>query len=79
MFLCTPDKTENMSRGRKEFLITYVVHVELGTATGYGLDGPGSIPSAATFSVLHSVQTDSGAHPVTYPMGTRDAPLPHVS
>jgi hypothetical protein len=22
------------------------------------------------FSLLHSVQTDSGAHPVSYPMGT---------
>jgi hypothetical protein len=35
----------------------------VGIATGYGLDGRGSIPgSDKTFS-LHSVQTSSGAHP----------------
>jgi hypothetical protein len=52
--------------------------MELGIVTGYGLDGPGSIPGASTFSVLHIIQTDSGAHPVSYPMDPRDAPLPHV-
>jgi hypothetical protein len=37
----------------------------------YDLDGPGSIPGRAKFSLLHSVLTDSGAHPASYPMGTR--------
>jgi hypothetical protein len=41
-------------------------------ATGYGLDGRGSIPEGASdFSLFYSVQTGSGAHPASYPMGTR--------
>jgi hypothetical protein len=36
-----------------------------GTGTGYGLDGQGSIPY---FPLLHSVKTDYGAHPASYPM-----------
>jgi hypothetical protein len=51
----------------KSFSITYVLSMELGIATGYGLDVPGSIPGAATFSVFHSVQTDFVAHPLSYP------------
>jgi hypothetical protein len=41
--------------------------------TGYGLDIPGSIPGSVRFSLLHSVQTGSGAHPASYPMGTGDS------
>jgi hypothetical protein len=38
--------------------------------TGYGLDDRGSIPCRGKrFSPLRSVQTDSGAHAVSYPMG----------
>jgi hypothetical protein len=41
-----------------------------GIATGYGMDGRGSIPGKSKrFSSLHSVQTGSGAHPALYPMG----------
>jgi hypothetical protein len=36
----------------------------VGIVTGYGLDGPGSISGNARFSLLHSLKTDSGAHPV---------------
>jgi hypothetical protein len=39
-------------------------------ATSYGLNCPVSISSSARFFLLHSAQTDSGAHPVSYPMGT---------
>jgi hypothetical protein len=40
--------------------------------TGYGLDGQGLIPAGARdFSLLHSVQTGSEAHPTSYRMGTR--------
>jgi hypothetical protein len=35
-----------------------------------GLDGRGSIRGTANNFLLHSVQTDSAAHPVFYPMGT---------
>jgi hypothetical protein len=41
-----------------------------GIVTGYGMDGPGSIPGSAGFSLLHSVQTDSGVHPASFPMRT---------
>jgi hypothetical protein len=41
----------------------------VGIATGYGLDGQGLIPGRDV-SLLHSVQTGSGAHPASYPMGT---------
>jgi hypothetical protein len=37
-------------------------------ATRYGLDGQGRLPARAqNFSLLHSVQTNSGARPVSYP------------
>jgi hypothetical protein len=37
-----------------------------------GLHGQGSIHSRGKkFIFLHSIQTDSGDHPATYPMGTR--------
>jgi hypothetical protein len=35
----------------------------------YVLDGPGSIPGMVRFSHLHSVQTGSGAHQASSPMG----------
>jgi hypothetical protein len=44
-------------------------------ALGYGLDDRGSrvrFPvGAGHFSLHHSVQNGSGAHPASYPMGTR--------
>jgi hypothetical protein len=47
----------------------------IGIATGYELDDWGSAVrfSARTgnFSLHHRVQTGSGAHPASYPMGTR--------
>jgi hypothetical protein len=49
----------------------------VGIALGYGLDdrGEGSIPrwggGAGKFSLHHRVQNGSGAHPASYPMGTR--------
>jgi hypothetical protein len=42
----------------------------VGIAMGYVLDGPGSIPGRAYFSLLHSVPTGSGAYPTSYLMGT---------
>jgi hypothetical protein len=40
----------------------------VGTATGYGLDGPGSNPGGTRFSA--PVQTCPGAHPASYTIGT---------
>jgi hypothetical protein len=43
----------------------------VGIATSYWLDGRGSIPGRdKRLYPLHSIQTGSGAHPVSYPMGT---------
>jgi hypothetical protein len=43
----------------------------VGIATGYGVDGWGSIPGITRFLFLfHSLQTVSGAHPASYPMDT---------
>jgi hypothetical protein len=43
----------------------------VGIATGYRLDGRGSIPGGAeNFSLLYNVQTGSEAHPASYPLGT---------
>jgi hypothetical protein len=47
----------------------------VGIALGYGLDDRGSrvrfSEGAGNFSLHHSVQNASGAHPASYPMGTR--------
>jgi hypothetical protein len=47
----------------------------VGIALGYGLDDRGSrvrFPAGAgNFSLHHRVQNGSGAHPDSYPMGTR--------
>jgi hypothetical protein len=47
----------------------------VGIVLGYGLDDRGSrirFPAGAgNFSLHHHVQTDSGAQPASYPMGTR--------
>jgi hypothetical protein len=47
----------------------------VGIALGYGLDDRGSrvrfSAEAGDFSLHHSVQIGSGAHPASYPMGTR--------
>jgi hypothetical protein len=49
-------------------------HSSVGIALGYGLDDRGSrflFPAGAgNFSLHHSVQNGSGAHPDSYPMGT---------
>jgi hypothetical protein len=47
----------------------------VGIATSYGLDdrGVGVRVPGQQFSLLHVVQTDSGVHPTSYPMGTRDS------
>jgi hypothetical protein len=46
----------------------------VGIATGYGLDDPMTgfrFPEGAgNFSLRHHVQTGSGVHPASYPMGT---------
>jgi hypothetical protein len=47
----------------------------VGIVLGYGLDDQGSrvrfLAGAGNFSLHHHVQNGSGAHPASYPMGTR--------
>jgi hypothetical protein len=62
-----------------ELLPNYTSHTEsrdsvVGIATGYGLDDRGvgvRVSVGQDFSPLHIVQTGSGAHLTSYPMGTR--------
>jgi hypothetical protein len=45
----------------------------VGIVTAYGLDDRGvgvRVPVGSGFSLLHIVQTGSGAHAASYPMGT---------
>jgi hypothetical protein len=45
----------------------------VGVATGYWLDDRGvgiRVPLGQEFSLLHVVQTGSGTHPASYPLGT---------
>jgi hypothetical protein len=45
----------------------------VGIATGHGLNDRGvGVPNSGSqqFSLLHVVQTGSGVHPTSYPMGT---------
>jgi hypothetical protein len=52
-------------------------HSSVGIALGYGLDDRGSrvrFPvGAGNLSLHHCVQNGSGAHPASYPMGTRES------
>jgi hypothetical protein len=53
----------------KQYQITGDISVDI--SMGYGMDDQGSIPGKARdFSLLHSVQTDSGAHPASYKIDT---------
>jgi hypothetical protein len=51
----------------------------VGIGLGYGLDDRGSrvrLPAGAgNFSLHHRVQKGSGAHPVSYPVGTKGSLL----
>jgi hypothetical protein len=54
------------------FIENKLVTKSVGTAMGYKLNTWGPIPTKGNrFSLLHHVQTSSGAHPASYPMGTR--------
>jgi hypothetical protein len=52
-----------------------IVTSSVGIVIGYGLDDQHSrvqLPAGAgNFSLHHCVQNESGAHPTSYPMGTR--------
>jgi hypothetical protein len=61
-------------------IIIIIRDSSVGIALGcYGLDDRGSrvrFPRGlGSFSLHHSVQNGSGAHPASYPMGTRDSSL----
>jgi hypothetical protein len=57
------------------FFSVRLVETIIGIALGYGLEDRGSrvrFPAGAgNFSLNHRVQTGSGTHPASYPMGTR--------
>jgi hypothetical protein len=53
----------------------FYLYVSVGIALGYGLDDRGSrvrfAAGAGNFYLHHRIQNGSGAHPASYPMGTR--------
>jgi hypothetical protein len=54
--------------------LTSVLYSSVGIALGYGLDDRGSrvrFPAGAgNFSLHYRIQSGSGVHPASYPMGT---------
>jgi len=63
-------------------MLTHIIYLKIlssinsiNIATGYGLDSEGSsvhfLAGAGNFSLLHCIQICSGAHPYSYPTGTR--------
>jgi hypothetical protein len=47
--------------------------ITVGIMKDHGLEGRSSIPGKGkTFSLLHSVQSGSGTHSASYPVGTGD-------
>jgi hypothetical protein len=69
----------NGSRYYTKYFLTLLTHFQwirsrdssVGIATGYRPDGLDSIPGIGkSFFPLHSIQTGSGAHPVSNPIGT---------
>jgi hypothetical protein len=70
-----------MFKGNNLCIVNFIMHCDtvksrdssVGIATGYGLDDHGvgvRVPVNQEFSLLHVVQTGSGAHPASYPMST---------
>jgi hypothetical protein len=52
------------------YVLSLLANISVGIAMGWTTRV--RIPAGAiNLSLLHSVQTDSGAHPASYPMGTR--------
>jgi hypothetical protein len=47
------------------YLFCKIRNSSIGIATGYGLDGRGSIPGRGREFFLHSVRTDTGAYPAS--------------
>jgi hypothetical protein len=69
-------KQQKIRRARFNFLLSkrwkwMSWDTSVGIATGYGFDSRGLIPGRGKrCSVVYSLQTGSGAHPASYPMGT---------
>jgi hypothetical protein len=52
-------------------IYSFILDSSVGIATGYRLNGRGSVPGRTKdVSLLHSVQTRSGAHQASYPVST---------
>jgi hypothetical protein len=70
---CHINRTLNHLKSSYTFRMSRDSSVDI--ALGYGLDDRSSrvrLPAGAgNFSLLHRVQTGSGAHPASYPVGTR--------
>jgi hypothetical protein len=64
-----------LTRLQKGYMLIYVMFllglIELSSLIGIVMAGVRFPAGTRYFSLLHGVQTGSGAHPVSYPMGTR--------
>jgi hypothetical protein len=63
------EKRYNLQFQRK-LLLFYPENSAVSIALAYRLEGPGSIPISVHFYLLHSVQSDSKAHPIYFSMAT---------
>jgi hypothetical protein len=61
-----------MSNREQVIIRIYKRRLEVVIATGYGLDGRGSIPGRGNISLFPTTSRQYlEAHPASYPMGTR--------
>jgi hypothetical protein len=75
----TTNENESVMKQEQRLEISIIIPLtrdsSVGIALGYGLDDRGSrvrfSVGAGNFSLHHRVQNGSGAHPASYPMGTR--------
>jgi hypothetical protein len=80
-FTILPNSLYDIQQLKKKQKYFYMVRIKhsresaVGIALGYGVDDRGSkvrFPvGVRNFSLHHCVQNGSGAHPASYPMGTR--------
>jgi len=64
-------RSVNLTNFLFQWFLVWWARVDLSLLLDYGLDDQGSIPGRGkTFSLRHRVQTNFGAHPVSYTMGT---------
>jgi hypothetical protein len=70
------DSSVTHTKTTEDFVVLVMQEAEVAQSVqwlGYRLDDQSLIPGRGKdiFSLCHCIQTNSGAHPASYPMGTR--------